>query len=415
MKSLWKALPESVRAFAHRSIQTALDATTPALVAACWRPGRRGGGPVTLVGFFKSVIGIGQGARLLRIAAERAGWRVSVLDAGRSAALADDLPSASPVRRASDTLAAGGTLITCFNPPELLRWLQRGGARRLRGRRHVGYWAWELSQVPPAWRRAFRYVDEVWCPSRFTAEAVRAAAPARVSVRVLPHPMHVSARAAPERARFALPERACIVLTAFDLSSTSARKNPLGAIEAYRRAAPVADGGSVLACKVTGGARWPGRLAELRAMTGDRPDIRLMAEDLSDIDMARLIASADVVLSLHRAEGFGLLAAEGLCNGKAVVATAWSGVMDFLDADSAALVPWRPFPVDDAQGIYTDGWWADPDLDAAAERLRELIADPGARAALGARAAARATAVFDEEVWTARFQALLDGRDPDAR
>jgi glycosyltransferase involved in cell wall biosynthesis len=413
MMGLWKALPESVRAFAHRSRQAVQDAATPMLVAPYWRPGHSGGAPVTLVGFFGSVIGIGQGARLFLAAAEGAGVAVDALDAGAAATVSADLPDAPELADRAGPPAAGGTLITCFNPPELRRWLQRGGARRLKGRRHVGYWAWELPEVPADWRGAFRYVDEVWCPSRFTAEAIRAAAPSRVPVRVLGHPMHARPRHAADRVRFGLPDDTCVVLAALDLKSTSERKNPLGAMEAYRRAAPVADGRAVLVCKVTGGARWPERLAELEGAAGGRDDIRLLVEDLSDADMGRLVASADVIVSLHRAEGFGLLAAEGLCDGKAVVATAWSGVMDFLDADSSALVPWRPAEVKDAQGIYTGGWWADPDLDAAAARLRELIADAQARTALGARAAARAAVVFDGEAWRARFAALLAGRDPD--
>jgi glycosyltransferase involved in cell wall biosynthesis len=124
------------------------------------------------------------------------------------------------------------------------------------------------------------------------------------------------------RVRFGLPDDTCVVLAALDLKSTSERKNPLGAMEAYRRAAPVADGRAVLVCKVTGGARWPERLAELEGAAGGRDDIRLLVEDLSDADMGRLVASADVIVSLHRAEGFGLLAAEGLCDGKAVVGPA---------------------------------------------------------------------------------------------
>lgn len=416
MMRLWKALPEGVREGAHRAVQGVLDAMTPVLVALNWRPGHAGGAPVTLVGFFRSVIGIGQGARLLLAAVQQAEVDVDANDASAAAAVAADLPDASGAAGSDRAArpAAGGVIITCFNPPELPRWLQRGGALRLRGRRHVGYWAWELPDAPPSWRRAFDWVDEVWCPSRFTAEALARMAPPRVAVRVLAHPLHMAARAEPDRARFGLAREACVALAAFDLKSTAARKNPLGTVQAYRRAVPTPGDGALLVCKVTGAARWPERLGELQAAVADRSDIRLLAEDLSDADMAALVASADIVLSLHRAEGFGLLAAEGLCHGKAVVATAWSGVMDFLDADSAALVPWRPAQVEDAQGIYAGGWWAEPDLDVAAARLRELIADPAARAALGARAQARAADVFDAETWTARLRALLDGRDPDA-
>jgi hypothetical protein len=94
MMGLWKALPESVRAFAHRSRQAVQDAATPMLVAPYWRPGHSGGAPVTLVGFFGSVIGIGQGARLFLAAAEGAGVAVDALDAGAAATVSADLPDA---------------------------------------------------------------------------------------------------------------------------------------------------------------------------------------------------------------------------------------------------------------------------------------------------------------------------------
>ena len=405
MKRIWKALPEGVRAAAHRGSQAALTAATPAMVALAWRRGQPGGQPVTVVGLHGSSIGIGRGARLFTAALRRAGLHVQAQDVSATLQASRDLAADEEpgVRK------AGGVLVSHLNPPELVLWLQRTAARGLKGRRHIGYWAWELPALPEAWTKAFDYVDEVWCPSSFTAEAVRARAPDHLPVRVVPHPIYMIPRLPPDRPRFGLPQAACVVLTALDLKSTLARKNPLGAIEAYRRAVPSPDGRSLLVCKLSGGGDAPERLAEVQAAIAGRDDIRLLQQVLSEPDMTRLIASADIVLSLHRAEGFGLLPAEALWLGKAVVATAWSGVMDFLDEASAALVPWTPGPVDDVQAMYAGGWWADPDLAVAAEQLRRLIADPAAREALGVRAAARAARVFEPHAWIKAVCAPLAG------
>ena len=89
-----------------------------------------------------------------------------------------------------------------------------------------------------------------------------------------------------------------------------------------------------------------------------------------------LIAGADVLISLHRAEGFGLTPAEAMAMGTPVIATAWSGNLDFMDADSALLVPSHPVAVKDSQGIYAGQTWAEPDIAAAAEALRRLRATP---------------------------------------
>ncbi len=403
MMRVWKALPPGVRAAAHRSAQAALNLATPALVTRAWRRGQPGAEPVTVAGLHSSSIGIGRGARLFAAALGQAGVQVQVQDVAATIQAARDLQT-DPAPAA---LAEGGVLVSHLNPPELVLWLQRTAARGLRGRRHVGYWAWELADLPDSWMSAFAYVDEVWCPSRFTAEAVRARAPSSVPVHVVPHPVFMIPRLEPDRARFELGEGVCVVLAALDLKSTSARKNPLGAIAAYRRAVPVPDGSSLLVCKLSGGADAPERLAEVQAAIEDRCDIRLFQQVLSEPDMTRLIASADVVLSLHRAEGFGLLPAEALWLGKPVVATAWSGVMDFLDTGSAGLVPWTRSPVQDVQAMYAGGWWAEPDLDAAADQLRRLIADPLAREGLGARARTRAAEVFDAAAWIGSVRPLL--------
>ena len=46
------------------------------------------------------------------------------------------------------------------------------GSDAYAGRYNIGYWAWELSQFPEAWRGAFRDLDEIWAPSRFIQQAV---------------------------------------------------------------------------------------------------------------------------------------------------------------------------------------------------------------------------------------------------
>ena len=378
------------------------------MVALAWRRGSAGGEPVTVAGLNGSSIGIGRGARLFTAALRQGGVVAQASDVGAIIQVRADLPpEGASLPRA---LTPGGVLVSHLNPPELVLWLQRTGARGLRGRRHIGYWAWELPALPDAWTAAFAYVDEVWCPSSFTAGAVRSRAPDGVAVRVVPHPVFMVPRLGPDRLRFAFPREACVVLAALDLKSTSARKNPHGAIAAYRRAVPRPDGRSLLVCKLSGGGRAPERLREIQAAAAGRDDIRLMQDVLGEADMTRLIASVDIVLSLHRAEGFGLLPAEALWLGKPVVATAWSGVMDFLDADCAALVPWTRSPVEDVQAMYAGGWWAEPDLAVAADHLRRLIEDPQARARLRARAAAKAARVFDADAWIETVRSLLRGR-----
>ena len=82
-----------------------------------------------------------------------------------------------------------------------------------------------------------------------------------------------------------------------------------------------------------------------------------------------------------------------------MVATGFSGNLDFMDAGNSLLVPFRPVAVDDPQGIYRGQTWAEPDLDAAADALKRLRADAALRRRL-AKAGRRTVAErLNPEAW----------------
>lgn len=362
-----------------------------------------GAGPVVVAGFHASVLGLGDGARAFSAALRAAGapvvdWDVTEVF-GHERTIEGDFAAAPP--------PGEGPLVVHLNPRELIQLAAMKGAGPFAGRFTVGYWAWELERIPPAWRAAFRYVDEVWTPSRFVADAVRADAPARVAVRVFPHLVARLPVAPPDRARFGPPAEGALVLLSFDARSGFERKNPLGAVEAFRRAKAKARVPASFVVKVVGAEAAPAQMAALRAAAEACGDVRVMTERLSGEAMAALIASADIVLSLHRSEGFGLLLAQAMAAGKPVVATDWSGALDFMTADSAALIGRRLVEVKDPQSLYAGGRWAEPDLEEAADRLATLIADPDARRALGARAAATAAERLDPAAWARRARDWL--------
>ncbi len=60
---------------------------------------------------------------------------------------------------------SGGTLVVHHNAPFLPHALWALGRARVRGRRVIGYWAWEFPRVPDSWRLSLRYLHEVWVPS----------------------------------------------------------------------------------------------------------------------------------------------------------------------------------------------------------------------------------------------------------
>ena len=115
------------------------------------------------------------------------------------------------------------------------------------------------------------------------------------------------------------------------------------------------------------------------------PNIRLDTRTLAPDDRHALTACADIVLSLHRGEGFGLVLAEAMALGKPVIATGWSGNTDFINNTNAALVGYRLVPARDDRLVYR-GLWAEPDIAEAARLLRRFADDPALRQDVGSRA-----------------------------
>ena len=364
---LWRGLPQDARR-RWLTEAAALLAPRPDQPAPAAHAG------VAVAGELDRASGLGEGARLML-------HGLGVLGV-----------PAWPMRRGGPLPPDGAPLVLHVNAPQVPLALLRLGGAALRGRRVVGYWAWELPVAPAIWRAGLAFVHEVWAPSRFTAAALEPLLPGRV--RVVPHPVaaHPRTPSALGRADFGLPPDAVITLVAFNLASSFERKNPLGAIAAHRAAfGDRAD--RLLLLRVGNPHHFPAEFARLRA-AAEHPNIRIDTRTLPGPDNHALMAACDIVLSLHRSEGFGLVPAEAMLLGVPVVATAWSGNVDFMDAGCAAMVPARLVAAHDPRGVFMapGAVWAEPDIAVAAAHLARLADDPTARRALGqaGRAAAQA-------------------------
>lgn len=384
LRPAWRLLPQRLRRHLFR-IGTRLLAPLPPPEADV-RPG-----PAAVVGMLTSTTGLGHGARLCLDALHRAGFEVRHGDMSRALS-AQDLPSADfPGRPAGG--GEGGLLIVHLNPHVLPFAMMVLGKARLRAKRVVGYWAWELPAVPPRWKRTFRFVHEIWVPSRFTAEAF--GTHPDPPIRVVPHPVVRPRPPRQTRADLGLPEEPFLALTMFHMGSGYARKNPVGAVRAFR-AAFGARPDVMLVVKVVGGDDVPWAMEDLRRAIGGAPNIRIVTDRLPQAGMDSLMHHADVILSLHRAEGFGLPLAQGMMLGKPVIATGWSGNTDFMSAGNSILVDYELVPVRDPQGSYPEGdqKWAEPDTEQAADWLVRLAESPDLGREIGRAAAEFAATRF---------------------
>jgi hypothetical protein len=241
----------------------------------------------------------------------------------------------------------------------------------------VGCWVWETPRFPEAWRFAEPLVHEVWTPSEYCAATFRAALD--LPVRVVPY----AVTAPPDpgidmRARLGVGRNAFMGLAVMDIRSCPERKNPWAHVRAWK-AAFGDDPGAVLVMKLRVGKRTRLVLDELGELIGRAANIRLVADEFTDDEIAALHHAADLYLSLHRAEGYGLNIYEALLLGKRVVATHWSANAEYGPRfPNYVGVPCRTTRYRDWTGHYADGGFEWGDVDPQSVRLSPSRPSPPA-------------------------------------
>jgi glycosyltransferase involved in cell wall biosynthesis len=338
-------------------------------------------GPVRIAGFFTSTLGLGEAAR--QQGGLLASFYTDAVRCDLTGAIIPEREVLGAYDRSSfdPSTAGGGICIFHANPPEMPRALSSMRLRQSVYR--IGCWVYELQQPPPEWRLAARLVNEVWAPSKFTADAL--ARVVRRPVHTMPLPMRPFQPSRSIRERLGIGPHQFMVLFAYDCHSSHTRKNPEAAILAFRKAFPAGVDARMIV-KVSNLASWKPAARSLASVMDGDTRVTLLTETLSRSEMAGLVQDADAVVSLHRSEGFGLLLAEAMARGRPVIATGWSGNLEFMNADVSLLVPSRLAKVRDPQGVYHLGEWAEADVDAAATLLARCYENPRWREEIGNRA-----------------------------
>jgi glycosyltransferase involved in cell wall biosynthesis len=357
--AIQNAIPEELRPtirMASASVEPSAESMSPAE-------------GVKVTGFFRAELGIGEAARLLTAA----------LDAARIP-YSTNLYGATVSRQAHSFDARGGVMqeydvnLLCVNADTTARLARSVAPSFFAGRHTIGYWFWEVEDFPPSMYPGFDVVDEVWAATDFVADAIRRAN--RKPVFKVPLPVPVpQISAAITREALGLRSGFLFVMT-YDFFSVLERKNPVGVIRAFTRAFKDGEGPILMLKSINGHLRL-NDLERVRAAAADRSDVLVVDSYYSAEERDALFGLCDCVVSLHRSEGLGLTLAEAMTLGKPVIATGYSGNLHFMTPENSFLVDYTEAKVPPGCAPYPAGAkWAEPDLDRAAQLMRDVFERP---------------------------------------
>lgn len=335
---------------------------------------------INFIGDVRAEIGLGQSARLVVNELEQTDMDYTIYQLDMDGNLRAEDHSCD--EKITQTTPYGINLFH-INPYELGIAYTNLGKEVWSQRYNIAFWLWELEEFPEEWKSCFPLVDEVWTPSEFTSESIRKV----IDVPVKTIPYHVTAHTDEQynRGYFHLPEEKVLYLAMYDCNSTMDRKNPMGVIKAYKEAFTTDDTNVGLVLKVNNAEEADLRI--LKAELKDYPNIYYVTDVLTKIEVNSLIACVDVFVSLHRAEGFGLVMAEAMLNHTACIATNWSSNTEFMNEAVACMVPYTIIEIAKSNVQYKKGYhWAEPDVHVTSDYMKRLAQDTQYRKELSDKA-----------------------------
>jgi len=256
----------------------------------------------------------------------------------------------------------------------------------VRGKYNIGIWYWELSEFPKRFALALRLVDEIWATSTFIADTLAKVSSAPV-VKIT-YPLIMPRRIptyTESRNRFDFMKDKFVFVFAFDFRSVLQRKNPMGLIGAFRKAFSETDN-VMLVINQINSQKDENSAKSLVEATNGFP-IKIIDGPLSSVDYLAFLAASDCYVSLHRSEGLGIPLAEAMYLGKPVIATGYSGNLDFMNTNNSLLVKYQLKQLNRTYYPYERGSvWAEPDENDAARLMRWLYEHREEAKELGDRA-----------------------------
>ena len=321
---------------------------------------------LNLIGSIRADTGLGQSCRLIATQIENSGLPFTIYNYEQTSNL--EQTDHSFDKKITNTNPYQINLLH-INPRELGIALNQMGFSILNGKYNIGFWLWELEEFPDEWCFYFKLLDEIWTPSEFISRTIRKKT--TIPVITIPYVVSVPFDSHIYRKDFGLPENTFLFLMAYDNSSIGERKNPFGAIRAFQQAFSPKDRTVGLVIKALHLKQT--ELKQLKKKCREYENIYILTKPMEKIRFNSLLHCCNALLSLHRAEGFGLVLAEAMYLGKPVIATNWSANTEFMDKETACMIDYDLVTLEKNYGPFLKGQkWADPNIKQAATEMKKL-------------------------------------------
>jgi glycosyltransferase involved in cell wall biosynthesis len=314
---------------------------------------------VNVIGYFGKCLGLGQSARLIFSALQKQAIPFSLISAD---SWAQNHPKEHFPIPISNEFPFQVNLF-CIDQRQVSTFIEELNWNRLNSCYNIAICFWETNRFPKQARNWWYYLNEIWATTHYVQEHLSIAA--SIPVYRIPQPVALpSVSKDVNKTTFKL-KNSYTFLFFFSFSSVLTRKNPLAIIQAFRKAFPNCQDVQ-LVIKSQNGHQYPDQLKYMLNEVKTNPRIVWLDQTCDAQECYDLMNVCDCYISLHRSEGFGLTLAEAMLLGKPVIATGYSGNLDFMNEENSFLCSHKIISVGKGCLYPPDGVWADVDIDHAA-------------------------------------------------
>jgi glycosyltransferase involved in cell wall biosynthesis len=352
------------------------------IFAAARRASRHMQYDVQIIGPFGRTFGLGESCRLLGRSIEALGYKTNLVDF--------DVGALSPfeAEEYGRVVARAGVNILHINAetiPAAIAYLPDVFTEA----HNVGFVYWELNFPSNCQKLGLELMDEIWAPSSFIETNLGSHCRTIINVGMACATLRQENEHSRRRAlcRYSIQDDEFVFLHTSDAFSRVQRKNPIGVIRAFLAA--FAQNERVKLIVKTHNAGASSAIGEqqsriwrsIREVAASDRRIVFIDETFSNEEHQMLVASANCVVSLHRAEGFGLDMLYAMGCGVPVLATGYSGNLEFCTDETSWLVGFHAVPVlpEEYPFVEPGHTWAEPNHDEAVAKMREIVRNASKR------------------------------------